>query len=150
MLSKSDHTRIAQAITQAESKTSGEIFCVLTHEVSRYREVPLAWAAAAALLVPPLLALAGLHRLALADIFSSWTDESVALVQNLILRVLSGLYAGAGRGFFSPVAVVVALHAHPPGDDPAFPEAPTRRCARWRGIISPPLGAKLSHAEPPS
>ena len=39
--------RIADAITEAENKTSGEIFCVLAHEVSRYREVPLAWAAIA-------------------------------------------------------------------------------------------------------
>ena len=48
MLTQSDHERIAAAITEAESKTSGEIFCVLAHEVSRYREVPLAWAAIAA------------------------------------------------------------------------------------------------------
>ena len=44
MLTENDHKRIADAITLAESKTSGEIFCVLTHQVSRYREVPLAWA----------------------------------------------------------------------------------------------------------
>ena len=43
---------------------------MLAHEVSRYREVPLVWAAVAALVVPPLLVLAGLQRLALADIFS--------------------------------------------------------------------------------
>ena len=52
MLNQQDHARIAAAITEAESKSSGEIFCVLTHEVSRYREVPLAWAAVPADLTP--------------------------------------------------------------------------------------------------
>ena len=59
MLTQSDHKRIAAAITEAESKTSGEIFCVLAHEVSRYREVPLAWAAVAALVAPPLAGAGG-------------------------------------------------------------------------------------------
>ena len=35
------------------------------------------------------LVLAGLHRLALADIFSSWTDDSVRAVEGLILRALT-------------------------------------------------------------
>ena len=59
MLSEGDHKRIARAIAQAESKTTGEIFCVLAHEVSRYREVPLVWAALAALLLPPLAGAGG-------------------------------------------------------------------------------------------
>jgi len=53
MLSQNDHNRIAEAITAAESKSSGEIFCVLAHEVSRYREVPLVWASVVALVLPP-------------------------------------------------------------------------------------------------
>jgi putative membrane protein len=63
MLTESEHTRIAHAITEAKSKSAGEIFCVLTHEVSRYREVPLAWAAVAAFVVPLLLTFVGLSRL---------------------------------------------------------------------------------------
>lgn len=46
------HQRIADAIAAAESRTSGEIFCVLSRQVSSYRNVALAWAAAAALLMP--------------------------------------------------------------------------------------------------
>lgn len=53
MLTKSDSARIEAAIADAESKTSGEIFCVLARQVSRYREVPLLWAALAAFVVPP-------------------------------------------------------------------------------------------------
>lgn len=44
--------RIAAAIAAAESRTSGEIFCVLAREVSSYRDISLGWAAAAAMLLP--------------------------------------------------------------------------------------------------
>lgn len=47
-----DHARVAQAIARAEENTSGEIFCVVARQVSSYRDVSLAWAAAAALLLP--------------------------------------------------------------------------------------------------
>ena len=45
-------TRIAAAIAAAESRTSGEVFCVLAREVSSYRDISLGWAAAAAMLLP--------------------------------------------------------------------------------------------------
>lgn len=44
--------RIQAAIAAAEAGTSGEIFCVLAGRVSSYRDVALAWAATAALLLP--------------------------------------------------------------------------------------------------
>lgn len=47
-----DHARVAEAIARAEENTSGEIFCVVARQVSSYRDVSLAWAAAAALLLP--------------------------------------------------------------------------------------------------
>jgi putative membrane protein len=56
MISQADKARIAEAIGAAEAKTSGEIFCVVAHQSSDYRLVPLAWAAALALFVPaPLI-----------------------------------------------------------------------------------------------
>ena len=57
MISDADRTRIANAIRAAEAKTSGEIYCVLARNAGSYRLVPIAWAAALALLVPwPLIA----------------------------------------------------------------------------------------------
>src|SRR6516162_1905877 len=56
MISQADKARIAEAIRTAETKTSGEIFCVIARHASDYRLVPLAWAAAIALVVPaPLI-----------------------------------------------------------------------------------------------
>jgi putative membrane protein len=145
MLTRADHERIAAAITEAESKTSGEIFCVLAREVSRYREVPLAWAAIAAFLVPPLLVMAGLHRLALADIFSSWTDETVRAVENLILRALSA-YTLVQAGLFLCVALIASLPRVRRFLTPRFLKRHrVRQVARHHFAAS---GARLSHAEP--
>jgi putative membrane protein len=145
MLTQNDHERIAAAITEAESKTSGEIFCVLTHEVSRYREIPLAWAAMAALVAPPLLVLTGLHRLAMADIFSSWTDDSVRGVEALILRALSG-YTLLQAGIFVGVALIAAIPRVRRLLTPRFLKRHrVRQLARHHFAAS---GARLSHAVP--
>ena len=56
MITDADRARIADAIRAAEAKTSGEIFCVLARSAGGYRLVPVAWAAALALIVPlPLI-----------------------------------------------------------------------------------------------
>jgi putative membrane protein len=56
MISDADRARIAQAIRAAEARTSGEIFCVMAQQSSHYSLVPVAWAAALALIVPwPLI-----------------------------------------------------------------------------------------------
>lgn len=59
LLSPDDHKRIEAAIAAAEATTRGEIVCAVTEEAAGYAEVPLAWAAAVAL-VAPLLPLAAL------------------------------------------------------------------------------------------
>jgi putative membrane protein len=56
MILDADKSRIANAIRAAEARTTGEIFCVLARRASHYSLVPLAWAAALALVVPlPLI-----------------------------------------------------------------------------------------------
>ena len=56
MISDADRSRVTQAIRDAEARTTGEIFCVLAERASPYTLVPLAWAAALALVVPlPLI-----------------------------------------------------------------------------------------------
>jgi putative membrane protein len=145
MLTETDRKRIADAITSAESKTSGEVFCVLAHSVSRYREVPLIWATLAAFLLPPLAVLAGLHRLALADIFSSWTDESARAVEGLILRALT-TYSLAQAGLFLAVVLIVSLPKVRQVMTPRFLKRHrVRQMARHHFVAA---GAKLDHAQP--
>jgi putative membrane protein len=133
MLTETDHKRIAEAITLAESKTSGEIFCVLAHEVSRYREVPLVWASAAALVLPALAVLAGF------DPFSaSWGAASV--------REMFTAYAVLQAALFLAVALIVAQPAVRRLMTPRFLKRHrVRQMARHHFAAG---GARLAHAEP--
>ncbi|MFC3068493.1 TPM domain-containing protein [Phenylobacterium soli] len=64
LLSPEDHLRIERAIAAAEATTRGEIVCAVTEEAATYAEVPLAWAAIVALVLPllPLAALGALRH----------------------------------------------------------------------------------------
>jgi putative membrane protein len=76
MISEADKERVAEAIRQAEIKTSGEIFCVITRQSSDYRLVPVAWAALIALAVPmPLL------------YFTLWPASVIYLIQLAVFVV---------------------------------------------------------------
>ncbi len=59
-LSPEERQAITDAVAAAEATTTGEIVCILTQEVSEYREVPLLWASAAALFAPFAAVFAGL------------------------------------------------------------------------------------------
>ena len=145
MLNDKDRARISAAITQAESKTSGEIFCVLARRVSRYREIPLLWATVAGFLVPPALVLAGLHRLALASIFTSWTDDSARAMEGLILRALS-TYGLVQAGIFLIVAIIVALPRVRAVMTPGVLKS--HRVKEMACMHFAAAGARLSDAEP--
>jgi putative membrane protein len=70
MLSDMDRARVIEAIRAAETRTSGEIYCVVTRASSGYRVFPLAYAATLALLVPlPLIQ------------FTTWPAAVIYLVQ---------------------------------------------------------------------
>jgi putative membrane protein len=145
MLTETDHQHIIAAVTAAESKTSGEIFCVLAHEVSRYREVPLLWATLAAFVVPPLLALAGLHHFALNDLFSGWSNGSGQRTESLIREALSG-YTLLQAVLFFVVALIVAIPAVRRFMTPrALKRHRMRQVARHHFTAS---GARVSDAEP--
>jgi putative membrane protein len=98
MLSEEDRKRIAEAVTEAELGTTGEITCVLTEQVSNYREVPLAWAALVSLGLPPVLVLLDLHHAALG-----WVGDISA--DSLVLQALS-TYAMVQTILFVGVALL--------------------------------------------
>ena len=106
MLKPSDHQRITDAITRAEAGTSGEIFCIVAQEVSKYRETPLAYAAAVALILPPAALLLGLHPWTLAAFDAGWNDAP-----NLGQAVTQALaiYAAAQAVLFALTAFLVAI-----------------------------------------
>ncbi|MDQ8028549.1 MAG: TPM domain-containing protein [Brevundimonas sp.] len=71
-------SRIASAIAAAEADTSGEIFCVLARKVSSYRDVSLAWAAAAALILPLGLVPLGFEPNWVPGLSSGWEASHLA------------------------------------------------------------------------
>lgn len=54
LLTQADHDRIERAVAAAETRTRAEIVCAVVEEASAYETVPLAWAAAGALVLPVL------------------------------------------------------------------------------------------------
>jgi putative membrane protein len=78
MISQADKQRVEAAIRAAETKTSGEIYCVIAQHASDYRLVPLAWASLIALVVPaPLIYL------------TLWPAAAIYLVQLLVFIVVA-------------------------------------------------------------
>lgn len=109
MLTSEDKARIETAVRAAESRTTGEIFVVLSDEVSRYREVPLAWAAALALAIPPIVL--SLSIVPLSDLASQlWLVGQAGALQSE-LAVALGLYAAIQIVLFLIILAIV----HAPG-----------------------------------
>jgi putative membrane protein len=108
MLTSEDHARITAAVAKAEAGTSGDIFCVLAGEVSSYREVPIAWGAAAALLIPPIVLAFGLRPLLVAITAGGWTAAQATALQGELAYALTG-YAIVQLILFAIVAGITAL-----------------------------------------
>ncbi|MCC6781012.1 MAG: TPM domain-containing protein [Hyphomicrobiales bacterium] len=88
MLSQADKERIAGAIRTAETKTAGEIFCVVARRASDYRLVPVAWAAVIALVVPaPLIYL------------TLWPAAAIYLIQLVVFLLATAVFAQSSVRF---------------------------------------------------
>ncbi|MGO4525642.1 TPM domain-containing protein [Microvirga sp. 2MCAF35] len=97
MISPDDQARLAQAVSDVEDDTSGEVVIVLAEQAGHYREIPLLWAMLAALVAPwPLIWLTSIStsriflvQLAVAlalSLLLSWPRLRYALVPRSIKR----------------------------------------------------------------
>ena len=115
-----DHARVSAAIAAAELKTSGEIFCVIARQSDDYREAPLGWAVAIALILPLALIPFGFLPVDLPFIGGGWsaghsasTDQAVgaallayALVQVALCALVWFIAALPGvRLFLTPATL---------------------------------------------
>jgi putative membrane protein len=107
MLTADDRARIEAAVAEAEAGTSGDIFCVLAGEVSHYREVPLAWGAAAALVIPPIVAALALRPLQ-AALTGGWTAAHASAAGAQVAMALSG-YAIGQIVLFAAVTLLASV-----------------------------------------
>ena len=109
MLSALEEDRIEAAVAKAEEGSSGEILCVLAREVSQYREIPLAWAAAASLALPPLVFALTVRPLATL-VSDLWVlGQSGALETELSMGL--SIYALLQCALFVAVFLIVSIPA---------------------------------------
>lgn len=88
-LTLDEKERIANAIRQAEQKTSGELVAVIAQASDAYSYIPLLWASLSALMLPGLLTLLGLE-----------TDQ-LMLIQFVVFSVCAVLFR------FTPLKIKV-------------------------------------------
>lgn len=110
MLSPQDRGRVEQAVRAAETRTTGEIVCILAQEVSNYRETPLAWAAAIALLAPPIVLMLGFRPEHLLPALNEWSAAEGPLADPFQAHRLE-IYALAQVVLFAVAAAIVAIPA---------------------------------------
>jgi len=103
-----DQARVAAAIATAEHKTSGEIFCVVSRSVSSYRDVSLAWAAGAALILPLGLVPLGFDPAWFPGIADSWESAHMAARDITIGKTL-GAYAILQGTIFLTVFLLTSI-----------------------------------------
>jgi putative membrane protein len=108
MLTPEDHQRIEAAVGSAEEGASGDIFCVLAGEVSSYREVPIAWGAAVALLIPPAVMAVAFRPVLSAITAGGWTVAQASAVPSEVAFALTG-YAIAQLLLFGIVTLLTSL-----------------------------------------
>ena len=110
MLSDADRARISAAVTRGELRTRGEIYTVLAGESSDYREVPVAWAAIAALAAPAVLLVGGI-TVSVPDLLSGgWTAAQVgAVTEQAVRSALTGAILLQGVLFVAVAVLIGAL-----------------------------------------
>lgn len=109
-LSADDHARIGRAITEAETRTSGEIFCVLAGQVSSYRDISLGWGAAAALILPLTLVPFGFDSTWLPGFGNAWEVAHLAAREVTVGRTLAA-YALIQAAVFLAVFMLTSIPA---------------------------------------
>jgi putative membrane protein len=100
-LTREDHEAVAAAIQAAETRTSGQIVCVLAHSSSDYAYVPVLWASVLALLAPwPLI------------YFTQWSVQRIYLTQLVIFIVVGFVLSLMPLRFALVPRAVLRARAH--------------------------------------
>jgi putative membrane protein len=141
-LTEADRHRIEAAVAAAESKTSGEIFCVLAKKVGEYRETSVVWAAGAALLLPIAALPFGLTPDRLPLLGGGWRAGEASSVDSAVVGALAA-YAALQAVIF---AVALAVFSIPPIRRFLTPRSLKRERTRKRALEQ--FLAKAVHLDP--
>jgi len=100
-LGREDHEMISAAIHAAETRTSGQIVCVLAHASSDYAHVPVLWASLLALIAPwPMI------------YFTPWSVQRIYLIQLAVFVAASFILSYAPLRFALVPRAVRRARAH--------------------------------------
>lgn len=130
LLSPEDHARIEEAVRLAETATRGEIVCVVAEEASHYREVPLAWAAVGALVLPIVPLTLSAVAIWLDDVLRGWNAAHIASSHATVISAL-GAYALIQCLTFIAIALLVSI---PPVRRVLTPASLRRKQVRQRAM----------------
>lgn len=108
MLNPADHKRVNDAIAAAEKRTTGEIQCVLRRRSENGAEVPLAWAAGTALILPLALVPLGFLHLPLNGFLDGWTVAHQS-TSSVVAGTAIATYAAIQAAVFAVVFLLVSI-----------------------------------------
>lgn len=86
VLTQAERDRVSEVVADVETRTRGEIFCVIAPDCGDYRETPLAAAAFAALAAPVLLLAGGVQVTVPGIIQGGWTAAAVGAAAGMAAR----------------------------------------------------------------
>lgn len=135
-LTPDGYARVAEAIRAAETRTSGEIFCVMARRVSSYRDISLGWAAAAALILPLGLIPLGFDPAWVPGLGGSWEAAHLAS-QDVTVGAALGTYALIQATVFLAVFLLTSI--------PAVSRLVTPRSIRQARVREAALQQFLAH-----
>ncbi len=122
MFSDADRSAIADAITAAEAKTSGEIVAIVSDQRDRYAATGLTWAALLAFALPLAAVLLGLRPDTL-PLLGGWSGgdaaddlrravEAYAAVQIVVFALLAALFVRTPAGAALTPRAIKREHVH--------------------------------------
>ena len=130
------HARIAETIRAQETRTSGEIFCVMARRVSSYRDISLGYAAAAALILPLGLIPLGFHPAWIPGLGGGWQGAHLASMD---------VFVGQSLAAYALIQAVVFLVVLLATSIPAVSRLATPRSIRRERVREAALQQFLAH-----
>jgi putative membrane protein len=145
MLDEAGMKRIVAAIDRIDEASDGEIYCLIAQHSSDYREVSLAWAAIAALLLPPLGLVFGIEPAQLLTFTEGWTADQTITIRDQVIWALTA-YAGVQAVLFVGTALLASIPAVRRILTPGFIATEMVRVAARQHFVS--TGIHLAASQP--
>lgn len=106
LLNTAELSIVEDAVRLAETRTAGEIYCVVAPESSDYGEIPLAWGAIVALAAPAILFVTGV-QVSVPDALEGWNAVQVGVAAEAAAHEALGAALVLQMVLFAATALIV-------------------------------------------